>query len=83
MVAMPVAAALLARQLSLDADHQLVAVLDLAMPSMLLGIVFCDRFRLDSGLYAMAVTLTSLSSLVLLPFWYGIFKGFLGVPLNG
>jgi predicted permease len=46
------------------------AVLDLSMPSMVLGIVFCDRYKLDSGLYAMAVTVTTLLSLISLPFWY-------------
>ncbi len=48
------------------------AILDLAMPSMVLGIVFCDRYKLDSGLYAMAVTVTTLLSLVSLPFWYSL-----------
>jgi predicted permease len=72
MFVMPLGAWFLARQLGLDAAHQAAAVLDLAMPSMLLGIVFCDRFRLDSPLYAMAVTLTTLSSLLALPFWHSL-----------
>ncbi|MDD2724254.1 MAG: AEC family transporter [Methylovulum sp.] len=72
MLAMPLCAWFLARHLGLDAPHQAVAVMDLAMPSMLFGIVFCDRFRLDSALYAMAVTVTTLSSLLTLPFWHGL-----------
>ncbi len=51
-------------------QEKAAAVLDLSMPSMVLGIVFCDRYKLDSGLYAMAVTVTTLLSLVALPFWY-------------
>jgi len=39
------------------------------MPSMIVGIVLCDRYRLDSGLYASAVTVTTALSLISLPFW--------------
>jgi predicted permease len=38
---------------------------------MVLGIVLCDRFNLDAGLYAAAVTATTAMSLVTLPLWYG------------
>lgn len=51
------------------------AVLEAAMPSMVLGLVLCDRFHLDSGLYAAAVTLTTALSLVTLPFWFGLVAG--------
>ncbi len=54
----------------LSAREKAAAVLDLSMPSMVLGIVFCDRYKLDSGLYAMSVTVTTLLSLIMLPFWY-------------
>jgi len=45
------------------------AVIEGAMPTMVLGLVICDRFKLDTGLYAEAVTLTTLLSLLTLPFW--------------
>ncbi|CAL1239557.1 AEC family transporter [Candidatus Methylocalor cossyra] len=45
-------------------------VLEAAMPSMVLGVVFCDRYRLDTPFYALAVTLTTLAALVTLPFWH-------------
>lgn len=45
-------------------------VMEAAMPSMVLGIVICDRFDLDVGLYASAVTITTLLSLFTLPLWY-------------
>jgi predicted permease len=32
--------------------------------------VLCDRYRLDSGLYAMTVTLSTLLSLLTIPLWY-------------
>ncbi len=56
----------------ISAKEKAAAVLDLSMPSMVLGIVFCDRYKLDSGLYAMAVTVTTLMSLVMLPFWHSM-----------
>ncbi|MFO7953884.1 AEC family transporter [Thioalkalivibrio sp.] len=48
------------------------SVLEAAMPAMVLGLVFCDRFRLDTGLYAAAVTLTTALSLVTLPLWFAL-----------
>ncbi len=72
MALMPLFAIALLSYLQLDGEYRAAAVLDLAMPSMVLGIVFCDRYRLDSSLYAMAVTVTTAISLVTLPFWYGV-----------
>ncbi len=45
-------------------------LLEGAMPSMALGIALCDRYGLNSGVYAAAVTLTTLLSLLTLPLWY-------------
>lgn len=47
-------------------------VLEAAMPSMVIGIVLCDRYGLDTGLYAAAVTFTTLLSLFTLPVWAGM-----------
>ncbi|MDQ6972711.1 MAG: AEC family transporter [Mariprofundaceae bacterium] len=44
-------------------------VIEGAMPCMVLGLVLCDRFKLDSSLYAEAVTLTTVLSLFTLPLW--------------
>jgi predicted permease len=46
--------------------------MEAAMPSMVIGIVLCDRYGLDTGLYAAAVTLTTLLSLFTLPVWSGM-----------
>jgi len=72
MALMPLFAMLLVRHLPIAFESQAAAVLDLSMPSMLLGIVFCDRYRLDSSLYAMAVTVTTAVSLITLPFWHSV-----------
>jgi malate permease and related proteins len=57
--------------LGLTGEWLAATVLEAAMPSMVLGIVLCDRYRLDSGLYASAVTVSTLASLISLPLWYG------------
>ena len=45
------------------------AIIEGAMPTMVLGLVICDRFKLDTSLYAEAVTVTTALSLLTLPFW--------------
>jgi hypothetical protein len=45
------------------------AILEGAMPTMVLGLVICDRFKLDTSLYAEAVTVTTVLSLLTLPLW--------------
>jgi malate permease and related proteins len=72
MILMPLFAILLVDHLTMANNYKAAAVLDLAMPSMVLGIVLCDRYQLDSSLYAMAVTVTTALSLIALPFWFQI-----------
>jgi len=72
MALMPLFAIFLVGHLPIVGEYRSAAVLDLSMPSMLLGIVFCDRYRLDSSLYAMAVTVTTAISLIALPFWHSV-----------
>ena len=40
------------------------------MPTMLMGLVLCDRYGLNSGVYAAAITVTTLLAFVTLPLWY-------------
>jgi predicted permease len=56
--------------IGLSGEWRAAVVMESAMPSMVLGIVFCDRFNLDVSLYAAAVTVTTVLSLVTLPLWY-------------
>lgn len=72
LLLMPLLLIYFATFLTMSSQYKAAAILDLAMPSMVLGIVFCDRYQLDSSLYAMAVTVTTLLSLLTLPFWYGV-----------
>jgi predicted permease len=66
----PALAIVAAPTLGLDGDLLLGTVLEAAMPAMVLGIVFCDRYGLDTGLFAGAVSLTTLLSLITLPLWH-------------
>ncbi len=74
LLLMPLFAVYFIEHLQLQGERRIAAVLEMAMPSMVLGIVFCDRYRLDSSMYAMAVTLTTLLSLLTLPFWYDLMR---------
>jgi predicted permease len=44
-------------------------IIEAAMPCMVLGIVLCDRYKLDTAFYAAAVTVTTLASMLTLPLW--------------
>ena len=58
-----------------DSRIEMALVLEAAMPSMVLGIVLADRYQLDSHIYAMAVTVTTVLSLITLPLWYSVMGG--------
>lgn len=58
--------------LPLDTQILQTVVLAGAMPTMLFGLVICDRFQLDSGLYAAAVTLTTVLCIFSLSFWFSL-----------
>ncbi len=71
----PAAALLLVAWFHVTPQLQTGIVLEAAMPTMVLGIVLCDRYRLDSGLYAAAVFLSTLLSLLSLPLWFSWLGG--------
>lgn len=65
------AVALTASQWLSMPQHVLTTVVLLAaMPTMIFGIVICERYGLDSALYAAAVFLTSLLSVLSLSIWF-------------
>ncbi|MDT4331324.1 AEC family transporter [Methylomonas sp. MED-D] len=68
----PWAGIYIADVLQLENPFRAAAILDIAMPSMVLGVVLCDRYQLDSSLYATAVTVTTGLSLFSLPFWFEV-----------
>lgn len=70
LAAVPAFGLWLAWHLGFRGDTLTALVLEAAMPSMLLGVVYCDQYRLDTPFYALAVTLTTLFAMVSLPIWY-------------
>ncbi len=75
LLAAPLVALALVVWLGMQGVPALGTVLEAAMPAMVLGIVFCDRFGLDTGLYAAAVSLTTAISLITLPLWFAFLQG--------
>lgn len=57
--------------LGLETGTLTAVVLLAAMPTMIFGIVICERYQLDGALYAAAVFLTTLLSMVTLTLWFG------------
>jgi len=68
----PALVAALAGAAGLAGQPLQAVVLEAAMPTMILGVVLCDRYGLDTALYAKAVTLSTALSLVTLPLWFGL-----------
>ena len=66
----PLTAMLVAELLGLG-GHTLTAITLLsAMPTMVFGVIICERYHLDGALYAAAVFSTTLLSIVTLPVWF-------------
>jgi predicted permease len=75
MVLMPLLVWGLASTLGLHDEMLTGVVLEAAMPCMVIGIVLCDRYGLDTSLYATLVTLSTLLSLISLPLWFEALSG--------
>lgn len=75
MLIQPLFAWSLAQHTGLEGEVLTAVVLEAAMPVMVLGLVLCDRYRLDTSLYAAAVTITTLLSFISLPLIYKLLSG--------
>ncbi len=81
LLLIPLAATWLVGWLGFTGIKAAALAMEAGMPSMLFGIVLCDRFGLDSRLYALLVTVTTLLAVVTLPLWYA-WQG-AGIPWPG
>ncbi|MDT8405214.1 AEC family transporter [Sulfuriflexus sp.] len=70
LLLVPLIVMFVAGSLGMSGELRAAVVMEAAMPSMVLGLVLCDRFKLDVGLYAAAVTVTTALSMVTLPLWF-------------
>lgn len=75
LIIVPMAVFGMSHLIGLQAETILTVSLIAAMPTMVFGIVICERYQLDSELYAAAVTLTTICSLVTLPLWFQFLMG--------
>jgi predicted permease len=66
----PFAAQQVATILNLPAETLKAVVLLSAMPSMVFGVIVCERYQLDSALYAATVLVSSVLSILSLSAWY-------------
>lgn len=66
----PFAAKLAGQALGLPAEILTVTTLLAAMPTMIFGIILCERYHLDVALYAAAVFTTTVLSVVTLSLWF-------------
>jgi hypothetical protein len=69
---MPLAALAFALAVGTEGLPLTATVLEAAMPVMVLGLVICDRFGLDTSLYATTASASTLLALLTLPFWHGL-----------
>jgi len=70
LIIVPLSVFAMSHLIQFDLDRTMMLTLVSAMPTMVFGIVICERYKLDSELYAAAVTLTTLVSLITLPIWF-------------
>ena len=68
----PLVVFFVATALQVPTDTLTVSVILAAMPTMIFGIVLCERYQLDSGLYAAAVFLTTVLSIGTLTVWFNL-----------
>ncbi len=72
LVLMPLVVWSVTIMLGMQGMVQQAVVLEAAMPSMVLGVVLCDRYGLNSTVYAATVTATTALSFLTLGLWYGL-----------
>ena len=70
LIIVPFAVLSMSQIIDFNSEKTVIVTLVAAMPTMVFGIVICERYSLDSQLYAAAVTLTTLTSLITLPLWF-------------
>lgn len=70
LIIIPLSVFTMSQLIGFDHDLSIIVTLVGAMPTMVFGIVICERYQLDGELYAAAVTLTTVASLISLPVWF-------------
>lgn len=69
LLAMPTLVLLASGAMGVTGETRIAVVLEGAMPSMILGVVLCQRYGLDTALYTNVVTTGTIVSAFTLPAW--------------
>ena len=72
LIFMPLVALGMASMLGMEGMLKQAVILEAAMPSMVIGLVLCDRYGLNGVVYAAAVTVSTVFSFITLNLWYGL-----------
>lgn len=83
LLLVPLGAWFIAQGVGIENELLMAVVLEAAMPSMVVGLIFCDRFGLDASMYAATVTLSTLLSLFTLPLWFNWMQNGLHIFYGG
>ncbi len=83
LLLVPLGAWFVAQGAGIENELLMAVVLEAAMPSMVVGLIFCDRFGLDASMYAATVTLSTLLSLFTLPLWFNWMQNSLHIFYGG
>lgn len=75
LLLVPLSVWLISQALGFSVDLVQQVVIIAAMPTMVFGVVISERYQLDTTLYAAAVTITTLLSLITLPIWFYVLTG--------
>jgi hypothetical protein len=57
---------------SVGAKTMQALLLDSMMPATLLGFLVCDRYKLDTGAYGLAFSLTTVLAIITVPIWFNL-----------
>ena len=72
LIFMPLVALGMTEILAMDGMLKQGVILEAAMPTMVIGLVLCDRYGLNGVVYAAAVTVSTVFSFITLNLWYGL-----------
>lgn len=70
----PLVAMTVAQILGLHGEVLTAVILLAAMPTMVFGVIICERYQLDGSLYAAAVFASTALSMLTLPLWFEILQ---------
>jgi predicted permease len=70
LAVVPCIGVMLGQRLGFSGDKLAALVMEAGMPSMMLGVVFCDRYRLDTAFYSMIVILSTVVGMFSVEFWH-------------